>query len=328
MNIEEDIIQQSLEEYLKKDTSDMSLYFGKMGELLLYGLCSNKKQSVINTTLHLIIDALPSISKFNFSEGLTGIGFGLQYLSDLNILPVDSRKVFQYLDDKIYFDIANNKSTDLSLLSNKSVLARTIYLYFRLKSSSEPNYYRKLAAKECLTLLITEIKELISIVIANKDKLFVKRPEFYLEIGQCFCLLHLLLQLDINKNYCQDLLLFIRDFISHCFEDKNVWNDFNSPFLLRLLYFYTYVSFEIKDKYMKECAIKWVQNFEPFTRGAIKSDLDFCFLNQLNDMIKSNVNFSYRNRTISDIDSFDFSKYVIPIFKQNMCDKILLEITI
>lgn len=328
MSNREDIIKQTLEESLNKDTSDTGLYYGKTGELLLYGLCSNKKQSVIDTTLHFIMEALPSVNSFDFSEGLTGIGFGLQYLSDLNILSIKNKKIFQYLDDKIYSDIANNQSTDLSLLSNKSVLARTFYFYFRLKSSDEPNFYRNLAARECLILLITEIKELVSIIVSNKDVLLVKRPEFYSEIGQCFSVLHHLLLLNINKNYCQDLLIFIRDFISNCFEDKNVWNKPNSPFLLRLLYFYTYVSFELKDRDMKDCAIKWVQSFGAFFQGSMKSDLDICFFHQLKNLIGTNDSFSYRIKNTSDIDSFVFSKYIISFLRQKICDKILLEITI
>lgn len=329
MSNKEDIIKQNLEESLNKDTSDIGLYYGKTGELLLYGLCSNKKQSsIIDRTLYFIMEGLPSVNSFDFAEGLTGIGFGLQYLSNLNILSTNDKKVFQYLDDKIYSDIANNQSTELSLLSNKSVLARIFYFYFRLKSSDEPTFYRNLAARECLILLTTEIKELVSIIISNKDVLLVKRPEFYSEIGQCFSVLYHLLLLNINKNYCQDLLIYIRDFISNCFENENVWNELNSPFLLRLLYFYTYVSFEIKDRGMKDYAIKWIQSFERFFQGSMKSDLDVCFFHQLNNLIETNDYFSYRIKNVSDIDSFVFSKYIISFLRQKMCDKNLLEITI
>lgn len=328
MNVKEDIIQHTLEEFLKKETFDMSLYSGKTGGLLLYGLCPNKKQSVIDAVLHLIIDSLPSINKFDFSEGLTGIGFGLQYLSELSILSEDCGQAFQYLDDRIYFDIANNRSTDLSLLSNKSVLARAAYYYFRLRSSGKSNFYRDLAAKECLVLLMTEMKELISTIIVNKDRLLAERPEFYSEIGQCFSLLYHLLLLNINKNYCQNLLLSIRNFIDKCFEDKNLWNDFNSPFLLRLLYYYTYVSFEADDRYMKESSINWVQDFKHSLGRSIKSDLDFCFFDQLNSMTMLNVNCNYRAGNELDFDSFVFSKYIISFFKQRRCDKILLGITI
>lgn len=308
-----------LEESLKNETSDMSLYSGKIGELLLYGLCADKQQSIIDTTLHRVIDSLPSINEFSFSKGLTGIGFGLQYLSDLKIFQSDCKKAFQHLDDRIYCDIANNKSTDLSLLSERSLLARTVYFYFRIKSSSETNFYRKFAAKECLILLITEIKELFTIIVTNQEKLIVKRPEFYSEIGLCFALLYHLLQLDINQNYCQDLLFSIRNFISHCFEDKNVWNDFNSPFLLQLLYFYTYVSFEIKDKYMKDCAVKWMQNSEPFFQDTIKSDLDFYFFHQLKNIIMFNIDFYHKN--VSNANFSVFAKYIVTFLQKQMRDK-------
>ncbi|HJE48373.1 hypothetical protein [Phocaeicola coprophilus] len=327
--IDQDItIKQTLEYSLNKETSDIGIYYGKTGELLLYGLCSSQNQSVIDVSLHYIIETLPSISSFDFPRGLTGIGFGLQYLSDLKLLPVDKNIIFQYLDDKIYSDIANNQSTDLSLLSDKSVLARTLYFYSRLQSLNEPNFYRSFAIRECLILLTTEIKELISIIIVNRDVLLINRPEFYAEIGQCFNVLYYILLLNINKNYCQDLLLLIRGFICDCFEDKNVWNDLNAPFLLRLLYFYTNVSFEVNDRYMKDCAIKWVQSFGSFFRDSMKTDLDICFFNQLNALIGCNINFSYSAKIISDIDSFVLSKYIISFLKQKMCDKSLLQITI
>lgn len=328
MNNKEDMIKQTLEESLNKDTSDIGLYYGKTGELLLYGLCSNKKQPVIDATLRFIIETLPSVDSFDFSKGLTGIGFGLQYLSDLNIISTDKKKIFQYLDDKIYSDIANNQSTDLSLLSNKSVLARVYYFFFRLKSLGNSNFYRDLAARECLILLTTEIKELVSIIISNKDILLVKRPEFYSEIGQCFSVLYHLLLLNVNKSYCQELLVFIRDFIRNCFEDKNVWNDCNSPFLLRLLYFYTNVSFEIMDRDMKDSSIKWIQSFGAFFHASMKSDLDVFFFNQLNNLIEFKDPFTYRIKDAMNIDSFVFSKYVIPFLRQRICDKILLEIII
>lgn len=326
MNNKEDKTYQTLEESLKKESSDMSLYSGKIGILLLYGLCANKQQSIIDTTLHYVIDSLPSINVFSFSKGLTGIGFGLQYLSDLKILPSDCKKVFQYLDDRIYCDVANNKSTSLSLLSERSVLARATYFYYRVKSSSEIDFYRKLANKECLILLITEIKELFSIIDSNQEKLITQRPEFYLEIGQCFALLYHLLQLDINKNYCQDLLLSIRNFIGNCLEDGNAMNNFNYPFLLRLLYFYTYVAFEIEDKYMKDCAMKWMHNFELLFQNAIKSDLDFCFFEQLRDMMMSNIDFQYKK--VATIDSFVFTQYIVSFVRRKICNKKLLEIVI
>lgn len=315
-------ISEIIESRLNKDCLNMGFYSGRAGELFLYSHCKSQKAVLFDSALQKIVDSVYGMTHFSFSDGLTGIGFVLQYLFNRNYLSSQYEKVLKYLDDRIYNNVANKKSTSLSLLSENSALAQAIYFYHRINTyKGIDSSYRNLANRECLVLLVTEIKDLLSVIVNNQDMLLPKRPVFYLEIGQCFVFLYRLLMINMNKKSCQDLLLMIRNFIYDCFENKDILNSENRIFIFRLLYFYAYVSFEIKDAFMKDCSAKWIRKYVSVFSNSIESNVDTYMLSLLGKMYSINVNCRY----IHTLD--DFPRGYWGYFLWNgYCEKDLLEL--
>lgn len=275
------IFYKYIELQLNRKDLDINFFSGKIGLLLLYNTYEYKKECLIHNTLDEIIKKIPSIKDFNFYTGISGIGYGLCLLNKEGLIPYKLQAIFQYIDDKIYHEVSNRKSSSLCLSSEKSALSKAFYFQQSFNYSNEINKYRKLANKECLLLLLNEIRNLILIIIQNKDTLIDNRPDFLHEIGQCFVLLYNILSLQCSIGYCQEVLLLIRDFIRVFFNDRSNINEKNISCSLKLLYSYAYVAFDIMDIGMRQDIKKWIIELSEFITLSNQSNADIYMLNRI-----------------------------------------------
>lgn len=303
-----DAICYMLEKQLKNsDNSDLSLYSGQTGILLYYGIYNrNAPKEILKENLQNLSWALSKVKNFTFDKGVTGIGYALQFLSNRGLLSfINESEIFRYLDDQIYNDVANHRSIALSLFSENSALSRAMYFYHRIKGDGEENPYRILANKECLILLVTEIKELVSIIISHHKELVINRPVYLFELGQCFVLLYHILLTGINKNYCQETLLFIREYIYSFFNSKE--RSLMGVFSLNLLYSYVYVAFHIRDKCMQQNSIKWINDLYLYFTSVIETNRDRYMLNKICELCSIKMELKYQFVDISNT-TFSYEK--------------------
>lgn len=147
------LISNPLEKYYNQN---IGLYKGQTGLLLYYSLYKQEANSIITRhLLYNISQKISTISDISFSQGLLGICWGL---ANINIeIPKSLACFLKDFDDYIYKSIVNYQQIDFSL--ERGTIGKSLYLYQRLKSQKENIFYRDIALRECLILLIIEIKQ-------------------------------------------------------------------------------------------------------------------------------------------------------------------------
>ena len=117
---------------------DVSLFHGKMGGVLFfyeYSRCTHEV-AYENFASDLLDDFYHNIkvnTPINFENGLSGIGWGLQYLIQQRFIDADPDVILQDIDSEI-IKYTPEKMTDLSF--NTGLLGITFYILSRIKTSS------------------------------------------------------------------------------------------------------------------------------------------------------------------------------------------------
>lgn len=198
------------------DNSDLGLYDGQAGLLLYYNLLN--KESLVNKNISYLLckisQNINTISDLSFSKGLLGICWSL---TNVNMDISKSLKSFLGdFDDYIYRSIANYQQNDFSL--ERGTIGKALYLCQRLKSQKEKNYYRNIALRECLVLLILEIKQFLKVLFDKNLYAPIDGCKF-LHVLYAINLLFDLRKIDINNILIDDILyqtkLFIIDYIKN-----------------------------------------------------------------------------------------------------------------
>lgn len=287
-------INKLLDSFLESTDLDAGLYYGKTGVMLLHCMHLKSGDALYEQTIESIQSSIYDMEDYSFSKGLSGIGWGVQMMLEAGCIPSRYDSLLSNLDDSIYRKVANQKSQSLSLFSPNSALAKTLYFYQRAisKKCMYPGYYRDLANRECLILLTTEIGELLSVIIANRSELISKRSASLLEIGQSFVLLYKLMQDKINKDYVRKVLLELREFIHHYFNEKPCVNSENAHNILYLLCAYVLVSFESRETKMKSNSVEWAKEMLPQILPFIDFRTDLCIVNRIMDLCGIKITLS------------------------------------
>jgi len=147
--------------------SDISLNGGLGGEAFL-NLIKGKKNGNEILQMHgeLALDSvgheLQNYSDFSFANGIVGIGWMIEFCAQNNLINIDSDKILEDVDDKIY------QFTLLSISKNvpnvTEILDLITYYELRLlKKNSSAHYYRRFTHLECLILLIETAKKKIKV---------------------------------------------------------------------------------------------------------------------------------------------------------------------
>lgn len=138
----------------------LGLYNGKIGLALCYNtlyafsrLEADKK--IARFLLDEVCNNIGKVKTLSFSDGLLGIGWGMATIqSDMDV-NANVKALLANIDDYIYKNVTSRQSLDFSLESG--AIGKAFYLYQHLLSDTQVAYYRNIAHKECLILLITEI---------------------------------------------------------------------------------------------------------------------------------------------------------------------------
>jgi len=114
--------------------SDVGLYFGKTGCLLFFAhYCKCFKnvihEEIVSETIDEIFSQLVNISSFSMRNGLCGIGWGIEYLLQNQLMEGNSDEILEELDSKIF-----NK--DIKFIESHPDFADILhYVVIRLTSS-------------------------------------------------------------------------------------------------------------------------------------------------------------------------------------------------
>ncbi len=210
--------------------NSLGLYQGKIGFLIcrnyLYEL---KDANEIVKSLCDIRQEIENIKDNSFSSGLLGICWGIAKLNESIKL---DRKLIGFLsdfDDSIYKSITNYQTCDFSL--ETGLIGKGLYLYQRLKSRREINFYRILTLRECLVLIVLEIKNYLRKIFDDVYRSL--SPQDGINILHSINYLYLLKELEVNPLLIENIIYDIK-----CFLIEYIRNNPSSTIQNNLLFHY------------------------------------------------------------------------------------------
>lgn len=134
-------------------TEDLGLFPGRAGLALLCFLLSDKEKTykqIALTHVHYLSEHIYEIPSLSFSDGLTGIGWALEFLIQNRYIGSSYDNLLAEIDDIIYKGITFHGISSFSL--DDGYTGCFIYLYYRLKGNRIKVPYKELALTECTIL--------------------------------------------------------------------------------------------------------------------------------------------------------------------------------
>ena len=120
-------------------SSAIGLLDGKMGIALVlahYARCRNKKtiERVADFLVESVMDQLTTTISVDFANGLSGIGWGIEYLIQNNYMKGNGADILQNLDERIMqFDVTRIKNWSLE----KGLLGILHYVLYHLQGANQ-----------------------------------------------------------------------------------------------------------------------------------------------------------------------------------------------
>ena len=277
------------------DINNYGLYHGKMGLCLIFYLKSTISEQDMYTQkarglLDEVVDNIMKVDNYNFSDGLLGIGWGIEWLVQNEFIQLNTDEFLEDLDDEVYRLIMYSKAESVDL--NIGTLGRILYLYKRLMSNNPScNFYRNICNKEILVLLIDELYEYL---IAEDNSLLnlcssEYQPENIKSVAHSLVILCKLEPLRFNYTLVNEMIRKIiikMDFLFSILEPADS--------LVELLF----LLHALREAGIKLGCVHWVKNAEEKYRNLIKGKIDLGLLDE---------------RVVFILEQFDSS--LVPSFK-------------
>lgn len=148
--------------------SELGLLNGLTGVAIIYYLLA--KQTGEKTFAEYGLDLLSEISENSqslhntkFSNGLAGIGWSIEWLSQNNLLDdVNTDQILEGIDNELYKAVSYSKENNISLYTG--ILGKIKYFLRRALSCNPGTHrYKRLGHQECLLYLTDDLADKISV---------------------------------------------------------------------------------------------------------------------------------------------------------------------
>lgn len=291
-------IQKCLDYHFNLPEKNDGLYHGRLGLSCCYILLSqyNRTEENYHTGVSLyqeVISGLENTRDAGVSDGLLGIGLGINYLYLNKLMEIEIDKELFDFDDFFYKSVTLQKPACFAF--ENGTLGIAYYFYQRMFSQNKHQAaYRYLLHRECLILLTTEFKNFL---ISEKGLLKLSprsmSNEQLVEITQSFIFLFRIWKLKYCPGIVAGLLRDIRDFINENFDILE-----NDRKRLILLYSYILIGVETNNTVMIQKSGEW---FMKIDKKNISSSPDILFYTKINNLL----GYPYGNIPIRPNTLFD-----------------------
>ncbi|TKG93625.1 hypothetical protein EYV94_15365 [Puteibacter caeruleilacunae] len=143
--------------------ADLGLFHGKLGMTIFYyhlfRFTSDKKWEILAEELldDLFMEIQTCSLSTDFEYGLTGIGWGIEYLVKNEFVDANTDEVLESIDDKVFHKIVANDAWNIGLSSG--LLGYISYVLTRLRSTNNPT--TQYLQKQLLIELINKLAEAV-----------------------------------------------------------------------------------------------------------------------------------------------------------------------
>lgn len=141
-----------------EDSISLGLENGRCGLVLSAFLLSEKDKRYKDralTHLHYLLEHVYESSSLSFNEGLMGIGWTLEFLTQNQYIPNSSDLLLLEIDDIIYKWINFHQLNSFSV--KNGYIGALLYFCYRLKGDRIITPYRELALKECTVRILGKL---------------------------------------------------------------------------------------------------------------------------------------------------------------------------
>ena len=141
-----------------KDSTSLGLKNGRCGLALLAFLLSEKDERYKEkafTHLNYLLEHVYESSSLSFNEGLIGIGWTLEFLTQNQYIPKLCDSLLHEIDDIIYKWVNFHQLDSFSL--NNGHIGALLYFCYRLKGDRISTPYKELALKESTVRILGKL---------------------------------------------------------------------------------------------------------------------------------------------------------------------------
>lgn len=201
-----DILSQIESKYKNKNIfpDSSGLWNGKAGEAIIYFILSKYTNNDFYLEkgfdlLDSLTENISGVKTVDFANGLSGIGWGIEWLVQNNFLEADTDDILEEIDDLLYKSVVYASDENISL--ENGTLGKIAYFIKRHQNiNPAKNRYKNICHEECLIILTDEIenKLLGENGIFNAD-IKIGHSDNLLDIGHSLIFLSEILHLKINE---------------------------------------------------------------------------------------------------------------------------------
>ena len=146
-------------------SSDHSLFHGNIGFSLLYYHLSRitrnaEYEQIAEELLDKVFANLSVGSSIDYEHGLSGIGWGIEYLVQNGFIEGDTDEILEEVDNKIFKILQKDNLGSFELING--LTGYLFYLISRLKNPANPGSITQRINNELLILVINKLDEVIT----------------------------------------------------------------------------------------------------------------------------------------------------------------------
>lgn len=257
----------------QKCTAGLGLIGGRMGLALFYFTLPPEYHQRGYELLDHISDHITEVDNASFSNGLAGIGWGIEWTVQKEFLSANTDDILQDLDDELYKKLVYAYATHISLSDGS--LSQGMYFTSRLKSRNfKTHRFNQVVHQESIFLIVEEIAEALSTESGKLEALLepgnAAGYNTLIDIAQSLLFFSNLSSVNLKYVLINETIYYIIGFIEKFFE--TAFKYLSDPRAYAACVYLAYAQYYTGDRY----------NFDIWKKRAL---LHF-------DQIIGNVNFS------------------------------------
>lgn len=211
---------------------NIGLYTGTTGQLLVHLLMQKydhmNNRAKISNCIEKISNNIHLINDLSFENGITGLGWALEWCTQHDLLNINSDEILADIDDLLYRNTVYSSEYTVSF---NELIGYANYFYRRALSHNKgQNRLRHICHRECLLLLLEDVARKRKI---SMEEECLDRSAYMRFLSTYFLLLSKVLMisdktLDTEFNDISDL---IQNEILKAIKDINIMNRIDMPLL-------------------------------------------------------------------------------------------------